>query len=266
MYEKGDINYWIVVVSFIMPLVVSAIFIWFMHAYQKKKNQHELDLVNATLREQKLLLEQQKAIEDERIRIAAEMHDDLGGGLTNIRYLSQNLLNNIPEKVYQDQAKKIMDHAQELVFNMSEIIWAMNSGFDTMESLIAYSRRYVTSFLEDQNIKVKVSILGDIENIPLSGETRRNIFLIIKEATHNAVKHSRSNNFSLVFEITDALKVELTDYGIGMKELQHHAGNGFINMQKRALKLGGNIQFVTNDAVGLKIILTIPLEKKSIPL
>lgn len=81
------------------------------------------------LREQALVIEKQMALEEERTRIAGEMHDDLGGGLTNIKFLSQKLQRKMPEGKDKETVSKIIKNTQTLVGNMSEIIWAMNSRY-----------------------------------------------------------------------------------------------------------------------------------------
>ena len=92
MYEEGSTIYWIIISSFVMPLFLSALMIWLVLAYQKKKHQAENAAKDAQLREQALIIEKQNALENERNRISAEMHDDLGSGLTRIRYLSDKAL------------------------------------------------------------------------------------------------------------------------------------------------------------------------------
>ena len=82
MFESGSIGFYIILVCFVMPILLATILIWFALNYQKRKNQYEIEQRDNLLREQKLIIEKQKAIESERNRIATEMHDDLGSGLT----------------------------------------------------------------------------------------------------------------------------------------------------------------------------------------
>ena len=86
MFEKAnDINL-IIVSSFVMPILLSVILIWFFISYQKKKYQYEVERKDAQLREQALEIERQNSIQSEINRIATEMHDELGSGLTIIKY------------------------------------------------------------------------------------------------------------------------------------------------------------------------------------
>ncbi|MBK8669021.1 MAG: hypothetical protein IPN89_05945 [Saprospiraceae bacterium] len=82
---------WIIVAAFTMPLLLIALLIWFFLSYQKKKYEYEVEKKDALVREQALIIEQQNAIQMERNRIASEMHDELGSGLTSIKYLSDSV-------------------------------------------------------------------------------------------------------------------------------------------------------------------------------
>ena len=105
MYEEGSTIYWIIISSFVMPLFLSALMIWLVLAYQKKKHQAENAAKDAQLREQALIIEKQNALENERNRISAEMHDDLGSGLTRIRYLSDKALVHASETEKEEITK-----------------------------------------------------------------------------------------------------------------------------------------------------------------
>ncbi|MFZ1788566.1 MAG: histidine kinase [Saprospiraceae bacterium] len=258
MYEKGDITYWIVLASFVMPILLSIVLIWFFHAFQKKKNQNELDLVNAQLREQTLLLEKQQALQNERTRIAGEMHDDLGGGLTNIKFLSQRVIKKMDDVEQKVQVQKIMDHAQSLVSNMSEIIWAMNAGFDTLDNLIAYSRRYAKEFLTDHGIELQFKVIGISEGISMSGENRRNVFLVIKEALHNTIKHAEARHFTMEYHIGSTIHLLLQDDGNGLPDQININGNGLENIRKRVIDLGGTITF--DGSKGMTIQMKLPIQ------
>ncbi|HHH52692.1 MAG TPA: hypothetical protein ENK91_03470, partial [Bacteroidetes bacterium] len=241
----------------VFTIIVGTIHFSFI-SYHKRK-MHKKDLL---LREQNLIISKQQALEAERTRIAAEMHDDLGGGLTTIKFLSQKILRNVKIDDNIHQIHKIVDHAQNLVTNMSEIIWAMNAGFDTLDSLIAYSRRYANEYLTEHNIKLKFETKGKTSDIQLSGEKRRNIFLIIKEALHNIVKHAEASETKILFDINNHLNIMIEDNGNGFENTNSQLGNGIKNMRIRSDKLNGNIAFENNE--GLKIEMTIPINADAI--
>ena len=239
-----------------MPLLLSAILIWFFYAYQKKKQQSELAAKDALLREQALIIESQQAIEKERNRIASEMHDDLGSGLTRIKYLSDKAL-QLSGQNENDDVQKIANYSDDLVKNMSEIIWAMNSRFDNVDNLIAYVRRYASEYLEQNDIEL-IFTTNEIDlNPAISGEKRRNVFLVIKEILHNAVKYSGAKAIKIYVEVNVGIIITLSEVGgKGFDvEVMKDKSNGIYNMQKRMEGIG-NISF-TRKAKGMEIMLTL---------
>lgn len=262
MFEEKDIVYKIIIASFAMPILLSILLTWFFITYQKRRNQYLLSLKEEELKRQKLIIQQQKTLEAERNRIAAEMHDDIGGGLTSIQFLSQNILRNAQDPAQKRIMEKIATNAKALVGNMSEIIWAMNSGFDTVENLIAYTRRYSYEYLEDYNIDIHFEVVGTDQNQQCSGEQRRNIFLIFKEALHNTVKHSQADKVSIEF-ITSIhrLEISIKDNGIGLNSEDNQLGNGLRSIKNRIKNIGGEIDFSNKN--GLEINISLPIPNKS---
>ena len=234
-------------------LLLSGILYYLFRSYYKRQLREK----ELALREANLTISKQKALAHERTRIAAEMHDDLGGGLTRIRFLSQRVLRTVTNNDLKSQVTKIVDLSEGLVRNMGEIIWAMDAGFDTLSSLISYVRRYAYEYLEDYGIDLTFDVQGQSTGIKLTGQQRRNVFLVIKEAIHNAVKHANTKYLTIEFQIADELKVCIKDKGIGIKN-QVTNGNGLNNMRKRVEMLGGTIEIQNNG--GTIITFNVPLE------
>lgn len=216
---------------------------------------------NLQLREQRLQIEKQEALTQERNRIAGEMHDDLGGGLTSIRMLSSRVQKKITNPDLQTQVDKIAQYSQELVQKMGEIIWAMNSNFDTVENLIAYIRRYAVDFLDVSGLRYHIREPEEVPGYAISGERRRNIYLAVKESLHNVVKHAKAERVSISFDIKDEqLTVQVQDDGEGIDlEKINEFGNGLFNMRKRLRDIGGDMLVENLD--GTLLTFTIPLEK-----
>ena len=234
-----------------MPLLLIGILLWFLIFFIRNKK-------DAIIREQALIIEKQTALQHERTRIASEMHDDLGGGLTTINFLSQKLIRNMQDDQEKASLEKIVNQSQTLVTNMSEIIWAMNAGFDTLDNLVAYTRRYAREYLDTHDIKLHFHVEGDITDIELTGEKRRSIFLVIKEALHNTVKHSQATEFSILFDVTSTLNIVLGDNGVGLPKETRINGNGLRNMEKRVTALGGQF-FIKDTSIGTTFQLSILL-------
>lgn len=211
------------------------------------------------IRDQHLLIEKQQALQNERNRIAGEMHDDLGGGLTTIKFVSQRVLRKLENSNDKALLQKIVNQSDALVKNMSEIIWAMNSKFDNLESTIAYMRRYAMEYLKDFNIELAFNSIEFRTNFNLSSTIRRNLLLVMKEALNNVVKHSQATSVNIWMEERNGtLKILIKDNGIGIYS-QNIIGNGIGNMKERVTTLSGSINFKTMDN-GLIIRITIPLK------
>lgn len=226
--------------------------------------QRKLEKKNQVVREQALIIEKQKAVEYERNRIASEMHDDLGSGLTTIRYLSDKALKQARDTDEANQIRRISEHSKRLVRNMSEIIWAMNSRFDTADNLVGYLRRYASEYLEEHQLPLKfVSGATQLDQVSMGGEKRRNVFLVFKEMLHNAVKYSGAERLEIEIITNHQLVIHIAE--IGGKgfdpELASDRGNGIFNCKKRMDSAGGELTFEkTAEAMHIHIIVPIKPE------
>jgi len=205
-------------------------------------------------------LEQHQAIISERRRISADLHDDVGSGLSRIMLLTELVKNEAKTPEMQKEAEKIASISKELSANISEIIWALNANNDYLESLVAYIRRYAAEFFDDSAVSLKIHSTGAITGIPISGELRREIFYTVKEALHNIYKHSKATEAKLGFSVKDdILTVSIQDNGVGIPEKETgRYGNGLTNMQQRTAAAGGRIRIENHQ--GTKITLEVPVK------
>src|SRR5688572_33192101 len=140
------------------------------------------------------VLEKKQAIQKERTRIATDMHDDLGAGLSRIKFLSETIgIKQQQQQAVEEEISSIRNYSHEMIDKMGEIVWALNEKNDTLSDLLAYTRSYAVEYLSQNGIK---SIIEKPEQFPqtfVSGEFRRNICLTVKEALHNIVKHAQAS-------------------------------------------------------------------------
>jgi signal transduction histidine kinase/ligand-binding sensor domain-containing protein len=213
------------------------------------------------LNRQKNLLEKQQAIEKERSRIASDMHDDLGAGLSTIKFLSEKVKRNSFSDVTREDADNIVLNSNDLVQKMNEIIWAMNEKNDTLEDLLFYTRSYAMEYCEENNLACEVRLPELIPPLEVSGEIRRNVFLIIKESLHNIVKHAEASLVTIQFRYGDDLFFSVSDNGKGLNNNKQLSGNGLLNMKKRIQLLGGVLDFKNGN--GLTVEFKVPLRTSS---
>ena len=226
----------------------------FTIALQKKIADNEKALINAAY-------QRQQAIIVERERIIADLHDDVGGGLSSIRMMSDLLTEqnqNQNSSVSASFAKKISLTAKEIAQRMNTIIWSLNAENDTLQNFAEYVRQYGVSFFEDSPIKFECDNIANLPaDIQLSGVQRKNLFLIMKEAFHNILKHSNAANATAGIALQkNTLRIEVTDNGNGLTN-ENKFGNGLKNMQKRMNEIGGEIQFLTDHGTVIKFSLKL---------
>ncbi len=197
--------------------------------------------------------------EKERNRIAQEIHDDIGAGLTNIRLLSE-IAKGKNAALPMVEIDKISTSASELIENMNEIIWSINSKNDTLFNLIAYIRRYVVSYFEiNEAIIVKTQIPEIIPTKQITGDFRRSVFLTIKEALHNIMKHANATVVNLNMTISEQkLLITIMDNGKGIDAgVKRAFSNGLKNMKERIENLGG--QFLIQAHNGTIVTMELPI-------
>ncbi len=182
-------------------------------------------------------LEKQVAVmqahQEERERISADIHDELGSGMTTIRLMSEIAKNKMKESV-PVEIEKISNSANEVLNKMNAIVWSMNSSNDTLDSLISYVRAYSIEYFDATPIECKMKIPGTIPFKELTGDKRRNIFLCVKETLNNTLKHSMATSVTITIETSRELTISIADNGVGIDpEKISRFGNGLKNIERR---------------------------------
>ncbi len=210
---------------------------------------------------QKILLEKKQAIEKERTRIATDMHDDLGAGLSRIKYLSESIQfkKSGDDSIY-GEVQKIATYSDEMVEKMGEIVWALSEKNDTLDHLVAFTRSYAVDYLATNNIKCVFYAVEVVPSAFVTGELRRNVFLSVKESLHNVVKHASAKTVTIQVTIDSHLKFMIHDDGVGIDWSNIRPfSNGLSNIQKRMEEIGGKVQFQNKE--GTEILLDVPLKE-----
>jgi len=229
--------------AFLSTIILMAII---RNYYQRKFQQRQM------------VLEKQQAVEIERARIASDMHDDLGSGLSTIRFLSEKVKRNTFSDVTKGDIEKMELVSNELIDKMNEIIWSMNEKNDSLEQLIFYTRSYSMEYCENNNLACKIELPDNIPSFVVSGAMRRNVFLTVKESLHNIVKHANAKNVDIIITASESICISIKDDGTGLKENHKtNGGNGLRNMHKRIESIGGNMNIQNGN--GILVILTVPL-------
>ncbi len=211
------------------------------------------------LERQKTILEKLQAIEKERTRIATDMHDDLGAGLSRIKFLSETIgIKKQKQEPIEDEITSIRNYSHDMIDKMGEIVWALNEKNDSLIDLMAYTRAYAVEYLTQNGIRVTVQTTEEFPPTFVTGEFRRNIYLAVKEALHNIVKHAGAEHVFITFDVKQELHITIKDDGCGFKTNNNKPySNGLINMRKRMKDLGGSFEIKNLD--GTQIHFSAPL-------
>jgi nitrate/nitrite-specific signal transduction histidine kinase len=234
---------------FITLLVISTVIVlWLLSRYY----------IGLRWKQQMRRLEKQLAIEQERHRISGEIHDDLGAGLSGIRLQAELASRKASTPEMKAELARIYNVASELSARMREVIWSLNTENDTLEKLLYYMQQEGYKLFEHTDIQFRAAYPAQLPHIPVSGQKRRDIYLIVKEALHNAMKHSGATEISLTATLQQhTLLITAQDNGKGIGQPLEEEGNGMRNMQQRATKTGGHLHIDTDHGVAVQLSIDI---------
>ena len=207
-------------------------------------------------------LERHRAMDRERARIAQDLHDDLGSGLTEISFGSEFAQDpTLGLEETRQHTREIGDRARELVAALDEIVWAVNPKNDTVASLASYLCQYAERFLKPTRLRLRLKVARDLPASPLNADERHNLFLASKEALHNVVQHSKATDVQLTIEVEEGLlMVVVGDNGCGFDpNTAQNEADGLGNMRRRLERIGGSHELVTVMGKGTTATFKCPL-------
>lgn len=226
---------------------------------EKRKYQHRLRLA-----------EQERALERERARIAQDLHDDLGSLLARISLLSGLARQDQSDsKQMLTHVNKIGQAADETVRALEEIVWAVRPGSDSLQSLVEYIAHFSNELFEGHSTRCRLDLPHDLPTMPLPPEMRHNIFLVVKEALTNVLKHAHAQEVHVQAKAgANQLEFIVQDRGSGFdpeKVSQESKRNGLANMQRRAETMGGQLTVAsTQQGTTVRLVVNVvrPVETK----
>jgi signal transduction histidine kinase len=214
--------------------------------------------------------EQKHALERERGRIAQDLHDDLGSSLTRISLLSGLLRadKDNPDQV-EAHAIRLSQSADQTVRALEEIVWAVRPGSDSLQSLVDYITHFASELFESTPTRCRLDLPHDLPALPLPPDFRHNIFLIVKEALTNTLKHASAKEVHVQAKISaNLLEICIQDDGTGFVPATPKAEgkqHGLKNMQRRAEDMGGKLTWQCSPGKGTTIQLAVRLPNTPVP-
>ena len=241
--------FWKTKIFFVSMMILMFISVWFLVGSVYKRR----------LKKEKILASIKSHIDNERMRIAMELHDDIGGNLTALTLIGSLLKDKEMNESAHNLVDKIIEASDQMVDDMNEIVWALNTSNDSLKSMMGYIKQNISELLSNAEIKLILTEPIDYADRFVSGRIRRNIFLIVKEICNNIVKHAFTKKVEITIYTNSKLEIIISDYGVGVHndDLENGRGMGQSNLTKRSSEIGATIQF--KNEKGYTIYFSIPL-------
>jgi ligand-binding sensor domain-containing protein/signal transduction histidine kinase len=195
-------------------------------------------------------LEQERALERERTRIAQDLHDEMGAKLCRISFLSEHARRGQTEPgELREQIASISDAARDVLHSLDEIVWAVNPQNDTLEHVASYIGQYAQDYFQLTGIECEVDMPVELPVCSVPSQARHHLFLAVHEAFTNILKHSGATQAKVSISCSDAaFNIAVTDNGKGIGPgagkingaESTSSGNGLINMRQRMAGIGGD--------------------------
>lgn len=237
-------------------LVLSLVWIRLLH---HEVQQRTVQLQNEVhTREQ---AEREHVLAQERARIARDLHDDLGSSLTEIAMLATAGPSlTLPTEQAAQRMESIAGKSRTLVKALDEIVWVVDPARDTLGSVVRYLASYTEEYFAGMKITCRVQIPNTFDERPVSGQVRHHLFLAVKEALNNIVRHGHAGEVSFRVRVQgDCLFIVIADNGRGFDPSGSFQGHGLSNLRERMEQLGGRCKLDSTPGGGTTVLLEVPL-------
>lgn len=217
-------------------------------------------LVRRRLRAERARAERERALLEERMRIAHDLHDDLGSSLALIAMEGELARMGDGTDTF-DALKRVSEGAREVTDNMRRIVWALGSGQDTLGDLVAYVRSSAAEMLERAEVALETEARIAAPGAKLTADQRRHLLLITKELLLNVVKHARASAVSLrILQENGTLMIHVSDNGRGFDAAARMgAGTGTTSLSERVKALHGSVDVRSSVDGGTTVEVNVPL-------
>jgi signal transduction histidine kinase len=218
----------------------------------------------ARMRRQLEALERRQAVQQERARIARDIHDDLGTVLSRISMVSESAaLNAEAGSRQQQRLQEICDSSRQLTHTMEEIVWAQDPKRDYLDNMADYFSSFATNLLAGSRVACRLDIPVDLPSIQLDAQKRHELFLVFKESLNNVIKHGAATEVRISLTLVDHtihLKIEDNGRGFNVPEAAVSKGNGLPNMRTRLQRVGGRVVIQSEPGRGTRVEIVLPID------
>jgi signal transduction histidine kinase len=215
-------------------------------------------------------LEQERALERERARIARDLHDEMGAKLCRISFLSEHARrDNISVEEMREQISSISDDSREVLHSMDEIVWVVNPQNDTLEHATSYLAQFAQEYFSMTGVECDLVMPAQMPPRPVSSQARHHLFLAVREALANVLKHSAATRAKIAIACDNGtLEIRVEDNGKGFDPNARSANDsrsadtrdGLRNMTKRITDVGGQCVIASRVGSGTTVTFSLPLK------
>jgi two-component sensor histidine kinase len=199
---------------------------------------------------------QLREIERLRVRIAADLHDDVGARLTKVAMVTEFMdRETSPTDKSKPHVENIARTTREVIQAMDEIVWTINPKNDTLDNLANYIFQYAQEYFQNTGVRCRMDLPAQLPHYPLSTEERHNLFMAVKEALNNVLKHAHATEVRISLALEDRdLRIVVADDGCGfLMNGSHNGGNGLNNMKERLARIGGRLDLESKQNAGTRV-------------
>lgn len=206
-------------------------------------------------------LERDQAVNQERARIARNMHDDVGASLTQIGLLSDLARRQLSDRMATEaRLDELGELSREVVRNLDAMVWTVDPGHDSMSSLVEYVTAYAQDYVRSAGLSFRLDLPAELPGDAVPAATRHHVLMLVKEALNNALKHARGTEITLRAAVdADTLRLEILDNGRGFDTgSAGRFADGLGNMRERAHLAGGRCSITSAPGAGTRVSLELP--------
>ena len=235
-------------IAIVCGLVVGA-FLLIRSWSQRKLRLHVRDLEDEHIRD------------EERQRIATDVHDDLSADVSNLLLLARmGLRNSAPASPGHTELLRIEELSGGMLRKIDEIIWSLDPKSDRWDASIAFIDRYAADLARQYGLEFRTNTEGVTSPVHLSPPKRRDLYLAAKEVLQNIVEHARARTVNLVAHtVKGALVLRITDDGAGDGS-SAGGGHGLLNIRKRIERWNGSVRMDRMEPSGTAVVIALPLD------
>ncbi|MBP6574500.1 MAG: hypothetical protein KA230_08615 [Flavobacteriales bacterium] len=203
-------------------------------------------------------MQQRQALDQERRRIAADVHDDLGAELSRLMLHARHM----EQGSGTANGRTLTDGLSGAVDKIDEIIWSLDPSRDTVQGTVHFVEQIAQETAEANSLAFRTKVRMNESAEPLAAQQRREVMLVAREALRNIVEHAQATTLWLEwYQGPKQLVLSIADDGVGFDPVHEHGvRNGLKNMRERAERLGGELRITRNEPKGVRVELIVPMK------